>query len=95
MSLTGQILPLVGVALGAIGSFLVSSLNDRARWRREQSVRWDARRLDAYGEYIHAVKLAGHRPEQVRLGQEQTERRQIHRSSVMRLCGAEAPGPSL
>ncbi|MFJ2774307.1 hypothetical protein [Streptomyces sp. NPDC087300] len=38
----------------------MSSLNDRARWRREQSVRWDGRRLDAYGEYIHAVKeLAG------------------------------------
>ncbi|WP_343246057.1 hypothetical protein [Streptomyces sp. SID5785] len=50
----------MGVALGAVGSFLVSSLNDRARWRREQSVRWDGRRLDAYGEYIHIVKeLAG------------------------------------
>jgi hypothetical protein len=60
MSLSGQILPLVGVALGAVASFLVSSLNDRARWRREQSVRWDGRRLDAYGEYIQAVKeLAG------------------------------------
>ncbi|MEU5402871.1 hypothetical protein ABZ348_26645 [Streptomyces sp. NPDC005963] len=60
MSLSGQILPLVGVALGAAASFLVSSLNERSRWRREQSVRWDERRLDAYGEYIHAVKeLAG------------------------------------
>lgn len=60
MSLSGQIFPLVGVALGAVASFLVSSLNDRARWRREQSVRWDGRRLDAYAEYIHAVKeLAG------------------------------------
>lgn len=60
MSLSGQIVPLVGVALGAVASFLVSSSNDRARWRREQSVRWDGRRLDAYGEYIHAVKeLAG------------------------------------
>ncbi|MGY0055205.1 hypothetical protein ACWY4P_01265 [Streptomyces sp. LZ34] len=50
----------MGVALGAVMSFLVSSLNDRARWRREQSVRWDERRLDAYAEYIHAVKeLAG------------------------------------
>ncbi|MFD8779387.1 hypothetical protein [Streptomyces sp. NPDC059916] len=60
VSLLGQILPLVGVALGAVTSFLASSLNDRARWRREQSVRWDERRLDAYGEYVHAVKeLAG------------------------------------
>lgn len=60
MSLSGQVLTLAGVALGAVTSFLVSSLNDRARWRREQSVRWDGRRLDAYAEYVHAVKeLAG------------------------------------
>ncbi|MDF4252533.1 hypothetical protein [Streptomyces sp. WMMB303] len=50
----------VGVALDAVGSFLVTSLNDRARWRREQSVRWDERRLDAYGAYLHVVEeLAG------------------------------------
>lgn len=37
-------------------SFLVSSLNERARWRRQQSVRWDEHRLTAYTEYAHAVK---------------------------------------
>ncbi|MFD9719137.1 hypothetical protein [Streptomyces sp. NPDC059076] len=56
MSLTGQILPLVGVALGAGTSFLVASLNERTRWRREQAVRWDEHRLTAYAEYAHAVK---------------------------------------
>ncbi|MGO4759246.1 hypothetical protein AB4212_63315, partial [Streptomyces sp. 2MCAF27] len=37
-------------------SFLVSSLNERTRWRRQQSVRWDEHRLAAYAEYAHAVK---------------------------------------
>ncbi|MEC4015354.1 hypothetical protein [Streptomyces sp. H27-D2] len=56
MSLTGQILPLVGVVLGAVTSFLVGSLNERTRWQRQQSVRWDERRLTAYAGYIAAVK---------------------------------------
>lgn len=56
VSLTDRILPLVGVALGALMSFLVSSLNERARWRRQQAVRWDEHRLTAYAEYAHAVK---------------------------------------
>lgn len=37
-------------------SYLVSSLNERARWRRAQSVRWDEHRLTAYAEYAHSVK---------------------------------------
>ncbi|MDW6062072.1 hypothetical protein SAZ11_33695 [Streptomyces sp. FXJ1.4098] len=56
VSLTDQILPLAGVALGAAMSFLVSSLNERTRWRRQQSVRWDEHRLTAYAEYAHTVK---------------------------------------
>jgi len=56
VSLTEQILPLAGVALGALTSFLVTSTNERTRWRRQQSVRWDEHRLTAYAEYAHAVK---------------------------------------
>ncbi|MFE6766763.1 hypothetical protein [Streptomyces sp. NPDC057689] len=56
MSLTEQILPLAGVALGALTSFLVTSANERTRWRRQQSVRWDEHRLTAYADYAHAVK---------------------------------------
>jgi len=56
MSLVTQILPLVGVAIGAATSFLVSSLNERVRWRRQQAVRWNERRLGAYADYAHAVK---------------------------------------
>lgn len=63
MSLTDRILPLAGVALGALMSYVVSSLNERTRWRRQQAVRWDERRLTAYAEYAHAVKelAAGYR----------------------------------
>ncbi|WP_079158529.1 hypothetical protein [Streptomyces caniscabiei] len=56
MSLADQALPLVGVAIGAAVSLLVSALNERTRWRRQQSVRWDERRLNAYAEYAHTVK---------------------------------------
>lgn len=56
MDLTSQLLPLAGVAVGAATSFVVTSLNERTKWRREQSVRWDAQRLTAYAEYAHAVK---------------------------------------
>lgn len=56
VSLTAQILPLAGVALGAVTSFLVTSAHERTRWRRQQSVRWDERRLTAYADYAHAVK---------------------------------------
>lgn len=56
MSPAEQILPLAGVALGAVLSFLVSSTTERTRWRRQQAVRWDERRLAAYAEYAHAVK---------------------------------------
>ncbi|WP_199548934.1 hypothetical protein [Streptomyces sp. N35] len=56
MSITSQVLPLVGVAIGAAVSVVVSALTERNRWRRQQSVRWDERRLSAYAEYAHAVK---------------------------------------
>ncbi|MFI6938573.1 hypothetical protein ACIBI4_04825 [Streptomyces sp. NPDC050418] len=61
MSLAAQVLPLVGVAVGAVVSLAVSAINERTRWRRQQSVRWDERRLNAYAEYAHAVKeLSSH-----------------------------------
>ncbi|MEV0186635.1 hypothetical protein AB0I54_46760 [Streptomyces sp. NPDC050625] len=56
--MANEILPLVGVAVGAATSFLVTSLNERTKWRREQSVRWDAQRLTAYAEYARLVSNA-------------------------------------
>ncbi|WP_415950592.1 hypothetical protein [Streptomyces sp. KLOTTS4A1] len=68
MSITGQILPLVGVAVGAGVSVAVSALTERSRWRRQQSVRWDERRLGAYAEYAHAVKELSNQYLQLAIG---------------------------
>jgi hypothetical protein len=66
-----QLPALLGVVVGGLGTMLATSVADRARWRREQSVRWDERRLDAYVTYaatikeIHSIAFrlaAAHRP---------------------------------
>ncbi|MCG5437406.1 hypothetical protein [Micromonospora foliorum] len=71
-TLLTQLPVLLGVLVGTLGTILATSLADRARWRRSQSVRWDERRLDAYVDYAHALKeshavalrlTADHRPE--------------------------------
>lgn len=70
-TLLTQLPALLGVLVGTLGTILATSLADRARWRRSQSVRWDERRLDAYVDYAHAIKeshaialrmTADHRP---------------------------------
>jgi hypothetical protein len=55
-STAGQLLTLAGVAIGILGTILATTVTDRARWKREQAVRWDTRRLDAYAEYARAIK---------------------------------------
>ncbi|MDO3702845.1 hypothetical protein Q3W71_14330 [Micromonospora sp. C28SCA-DRY-2] len=55
-TLLAQVPALLGVLVGTLGTIFATSLADRARWRRNQSIRWDERRLDAYVEYAHAVK---------------------------------------
>ena len=54
----GQASALAGVAVGALGSYLVRAGSDRAAWRREKIVRWDTRRMETYAAYGHAVKTA-------------------------------------
>ncbi|WP_027344893.1 hypothetical protein [Hamadaea tsunoensis] len=50
------LLSLLGVVIGAIATYAVTALSERARWRREQNARWDGQRLTAYAEYAHAAK---------------------------------------
>lgn len=66
-----QLPAILGVIVGVLGTLLATNLNDKARWRRDQEVRWDVRRLDAYVSLaatvkeIHALALrisAPHRP---------------------------------
>jgi hypothetical protein len=57
MSDVAQQLPaLIGVVVGALASFMAGAASERARWRREQSARWDDRRAQAYADYGYAVK---------------------------------------
>jgi hypothetical protein len=56
MAVADQVFTLSGVALGAIASYLVSSLGERARFRRELAKRWEDRKVNAYAGYIRDVK---------------------------------------
>lgn len=55
-SWTVQLLTIFGVAVGATASFISTRLLDRSRWQREEALRWDAKRLECYGEFGNAVK---------------------------------------
>jgi hypothetical protein len=50
-----QLPALIGVVIGALGSYLATSHMENARWRREQRARWDVERRKAYSEYAHSV----------------------------------------
>lgn len=47
---------MLGVALGALASYLVSSAGERTRWRRAQATRWDDKRNAAYAQFAHLLK---------------------------------------
>ncbi|MEV7395265.1 hypothetical protein [Streptomyces sp. NPDC091215] len=51
-----QIPALIGVVVGALGSYRAVVFGDRARFRREQMTRWEDRRLTAYTEYAKSLK---------------------------------------
>ncbi|NRQ34510.1 hypothetical protein HII36_22050 [Nonomuraea sp. NN258] len=52
----GQLLPLVGVVIGVIGTIATTSFADQRRWKREQAIRWDEHRLDAYVEFAGLIQ---------------------------------------
>lgn len=51
-----QLPTLIGVVVGAGGSYLVGTARDRVGWRRSQSTRWDQTRAHAYADYARALK---------------------------------------
>src|SRR5262245_58029997 len=70
--LVDQLPALVGVVLGAMGAIASSAVSDRLRWRRQQAVRWDERRLESYIAFAATLKeivnlssrlVTAHRPE--------------------------------
>ncbi|MFE0176639.1 hypothetical protein ACFWZ2_30410 [Streptomyces sp. NPDC059002] len=51
-----QLPALLGVIIGALGSYVAIMRGDRARFRREQEARWEERRLAVYTEYARVLK---------------------------------------
>src|SRR5262245_44024076 len=51
-----QLPALIGVVIGALGSYLAVVRGDRARFRREQAARWEERRFAVYTDWSQALK---------------------------------------
>lgn len=54
-SWTIQLVTLLGVAVGACASFISTRLLDRSRWRREEALRWDSKRLECYADFAITI----------------------------------------
>lgn len=52
-----QLPALIGVVIGALGSYAAVMHSERVRFRRERIIRWEDRRLAAYQAYAQAVKM--------------------------------------
>jgi hypothetical protein len=55
-SFVQQLPALVGVLIGALSTYFVGSAMERSRWERQQSARWDEKRIQAYADYGYALK---------------------------------------
>ncbi|WP_399893827.1 hypothetical protein ACGH7X_36165 [Streptomyces sp. BBFR51] len=53
-----QLPALIGVVIGALGSYLAVVRSDRARFRRETAARWEERRLAVYADYARTLKAS-------------------------------------
>jgi hypothetical protein len=55
-NIMGQVLALIGVLIGICGTIIATAVADRSRWKRQTTIRWDERRLDAYAQYAKIIK---------------------------------------
>lgn len=51
-----QLPALIGVVIGALGSYAAVVRGDRVRFQREQAARWEDRKFAVYAEYARALK---------------------------------------
>jgi hypothetical protein len=51
-----QVPTLAGVVLGALATILATTFAERSQWKRNQAVRWDVKRLEAYAQYAETIK---------------------------------------
>jgi hypothetical protein len=52
---TVQLFTLLGVTVGALASFVTTRLVDHSRWQQEETLRWDTKRLESYGDFASAL----------------------------------------
>lgn len=50
-----QVFTLIGVVVGLVGSFIATTLLERARSRQNMVIRWDTASLEAFSDYLKAV----------------------------------------
>jgi len=58
--IAAQLFTLAGVALGAIASYLVGSLNEQKRHRREVEKDWEERKYDNFVSFVDDIKTMSH-----------------------------------
>ena len=51
-----QVPTLVGVIFGALATILATTYAERSQWKRNQAVRWDVKRLEAYAQYAETIR---------------------------------------
>src|SRR5690348_835255 len=51
-----QLPALMGVVIGALGSYLAVVRGDQVRFRREQAARWEQQRFGVYADWAQALK---------------------------------------
>jgi len=56
MTFWDQAPALIGVVLGAAGSYAASSGTERSRWKRAREERWDEKRFHIYANYANTLK---------------------------------------
>jgi hypothetical protein len=70
-----QIVTLIGVLVGALTSFLATTMAERTRHRRAMATRWDERKLNTYIEYASCVKEISSTAKRARQAAEGTDDR--------------------
>lgn len=65
MDLAIQLVPLLGVIIGAVATYIVSARGEQRRYNRELKERWDRNKLDACAEYLSIIVLMARRAGQV------------------------------
>ncbi|MFE9451013.1 hypothetical protein [Streptomyces sp. NPDC006739] len=53
-----QLPALIGVVIGALGSYLAVVRGDQVRFRRERATRWEERRFAVYADYARTLKAS-------------------------------------